>query len=263
LNTDQASGCGLCSNMTSWAALQDSLPVSLSQSDKDKRKELWQKMHVTHSPYLALFEIDAGIQKVLKCDELFDAKPVINRAYMYAREVNPKGPQDKLEYCEFRLLLVYLKGLFNVYQIFKDIDKSNDMVLSLEELERAGPHLAAAGVNMPNPAQLWHELRGTNEEVDVMEFTDWAVRQGMAGPELLEKSLAEDSEELSDKIKCTLKGWSMCDHGLVAVENMRLLLKKLDTGWSEWDLETLLKLGTSEGKINVDTFVDVVMSRPQ
>mmetsp|Transcript_77741 Transcript_77741/g.219864 ORF Transcript_77741/g.219864 Transcript_77741/m.219864 type:complete len:249 (+) Transcript_77741:67-813(+) len=245
--------------MATWETVKAALPIGNTPEDKQQRSELWQKLNVTRSRHLALFELDGGIQKVLQCEELFDAKPVIRRAHAYAREVNPNGPKDKLEFCEFRLLLVFLKGLFEVYQCFSKIDTSKDQEISLDELKEAGPKLADLGVPVSNPEELWKRLKGTNETVDFNEFADWATRQGMAGQELLEE-VKKDDEEMKDQLKEALKGWSLCKDAHIAVADMKALLKKLDANVTEEELQLLMDEDKTEnGTIPVDKFIDSIM----
>ena len=59
----------------------------------------------------------------------FDAKPVIMRAFQAAKGANDKnakkgshGP-DYVERCEFRLLLVYLRLYFELWEMFESIDE--------------------------------------------------------------------------------------------------------------------------------------------
>mmetsp|Transcript_65027 Transcript_65027/g.190235 ORF Transcript_65027/g.190235 Transcript_65027/m.190235 type:complete len:250 (+) Transcript_65027:55-804(+) len=245
--------------MPDWETVKTALPVGKSPEHKQQREELWNSFNVTKSKYLALFEVDAGIQKVLQCQELFDAKPAIQRAYNYAREVNPKGPKDKLEFCEFRLLLVYLRGLFEVYQLFTDLDKSKDFELSLPELEAAGPRMAAAGILVPDAGALWTRLRGTNQAVEFGEFADWATRQGLAGPELLEAETKAD-QELSRRLKALLHSWTRCSEGHVKAEDMKALLHRLHPTCADSSLERLLACGkAADGKVSIDTLIDSII----
>jgi hypothetical protein len=244
--------------MPDWESVKAALPVGLTDEDKARRKELWQGFNVNRSMYLALFEVDAGIQKVLECEELFDAKQAIRRAYKYARTVNPKGPMDKLEYCEFRMLLIYLKGIFEVYQIFTALDKSRDKVLQLDELTAAGPRLKEAGIEVKDPAALFQQLKGTNEEVDFGEFADWAVLQGLAGPELL-KQAREEEMAVGVELKAVLAGWRCCTDGSATVEDMKRLLKRLDPGFSDQDLTILLTPLVKQGAINISDFIDNIL----
>lgn len=259
--------------MPDWEAVKASLPVGKSEEDKEKRKELWQKFNVTNPRSLDLFELDAGIQLVLECEELFEAKEVIRRAYTYAREVNPNGPSEKLEFVEFRLLLVYLKGLFEVHQVFSQIDSgSRDLALSKEELEGAGEKFAALGISVEDPGALWEQLKGTNEVVEFHEFANWATRQGMAGPELLEVELANDAraaqqadEELAQKLKETLKGWSKCSDGMVASTDMGELLKRFLPDLGVTEIQQLLEGGVvgEDGKeVSVDNLIDSIVLSP-
>eukprot|EP00418_Pyrodinium_bahamense_P044517 CAMPEP_0179191238 /NCGR_PEP_ID=MMETSP0796-20121207/94982_1 /TAXON_ID=73915 /ORGANISM="Pyrodinium bahamense, Strain pbaha01" /LENGTH=250 /DNA_ID=CAMNT_0020895453 /DNA_START=56 /DNA_END=809 /DNA_ORIENTATION=+ len=246
--------------MPDWETVKNALPTSKSEEHRKQREELWDQFNITKSKYLALFEVDAGIQKVLQCEELFDAKPAIQRAFQYAREVNPGGPKDKLEFCEFRLLLVYLKGLFEVYQLFVELDKN---ATSSTDLEAAGPRLAAAGIQVPDPAALWRKLRGTNDAVEFGEFADWATRQGLAGPELLELERTNDAkadQELSRRLKALLNGWSRCHSGAVAVDDMKALLRRLHPACANNSLDQLLGCSTDgSGKVRVDSLVDSIV----
>jgi Ca2+-binding EF-hand superfamily protein len=245
--------------MPDWESVKANLPVGTSQEDKERRKALWRSFHVTHSQYLALFEVDAAMSKVLQCQELFDAKPVIRKAYKYARVANPNGPKDKLEFCEFRLLLVYLKGIFDVYQIFMTLDESKDKVLQLEELHKAGPRLEAAGIQVKDPDSLWRQLKGTNEVVDFTEFADWAVQQGLAGPELLEQVHQEESA-VGNELKAVMQKWRCCSEGTATVADLQRLMKKLDPSFPDQELSGLLTPFAVEGRVNLSAFIDDILT---
>lgn len=252
--------------MPDWETVSAGLPTGQSPEDKQKRLALWKAMNVRKSKYLALFELDAGIRDVLQCEELFAAKPAIQRAYNYAREVNPGGPNDKLEFCEFRLCLVYLQGIFGVYRVFNLIDKNQDNVLSLDEIEAAAPHLAAAGLDVPDPAAVWNQLKGTNTTVSFSAFADWATRRGLAGPELLERAETDDVRAFEDKvhsIKSIFNAWHGCACGLLSISDLKAVLKMLNPGWSDGAAERLIAVvGATggNGKISVDAFIDYVMA---
>jgi len=241
-----------------WQSLKDSLPVGLSEDDKRRRVELWRKFNIRNPKSLVLFEVEAGIQKVLGCEELFNAKAVIMRAYNYAREINPKGSPQRIEFCEFRLLLVYLKGFFSVFQVFTAMDKSKDRLLSLEEITAAAPELAAIGVPVNDPEMLWRRLKGTNEFVDFHEFSDWAIREGLAGAELLDRAEALDTEA-AEALSTALRGWDLCRDGAIAVEDLKALLKLVSPAWTDQDGEKLFQMHSLpivDGKIKGDAFVE-------
>jgi len=246
-----------------WQTLKASLPVGLSAEDKQSRKELWAKFSVRKGRYLALFEVDAGIQKVLGCEELFNAKAVIQKAYMYAREVNPAGSPDKVDFSEFRLLLCYVSGLFDVYQIFKTLDQTKDNALDLDELENAKAPLAAAGVRIENPGALWSQLRGTNDYVDFHEFSDWAIRQSLGGQELLEKAEALDQEE-AEALKQQLLAWDLCIDGAITRDDFRAIMHSLDSTWTAANFDNLCTLEgvpIQNDKVLVSEFIDFLCQR--
>mmetsp|Transcript_17735 Transcript_17735/g.41262 ORF Transcript_17735/g.41262 Transcript_17735/m.41262 type:complete len:286 (-) Transcript_17735:120-977(-) len=251
-----------------WEVLKGMLPLGMSAEDKHRRKALWKEFNITGTKHLALFEVDASIKKVLKCEELFDAKPAILKAYTYAREVNPSGPDEKLEFCEFRLLLVYLKGLFEIYQMFMQLDVNHNQVLSFAELEAAIPVLRAKGVLVKDATLLWNELKGKRDDVDFHEFADWAIRHDLGGQDLLEHAEHEDKENAVD-VRTALKGWSKCKEGLISVDDMKALMLTLNNTWTEDEVtlmgKVLAQARTQDslhhdyvgpGKIEVDSFID-------
>jgi hypothetical protein len=60
------------------------VPLGDSEADKKARLNLFKGFDVNCNGYLSLAEIDKGIRDVLDIPELFDAKPVIMRAYKAA-----------------------------------------------------------------------------------------------------------------------------------------------------------------------------------
>eukprot|EP00419_Tripos_fusus_P012629 CAMPEP_0172660900 /NCGR_PEP_ID=MMETSP1074-20121228/4331_1 /TAXON_ID=2916 /ORGANISM="Ceratium fusus, Strain PA161109" /LENGTH=256 /DNA_ID=CAMNT_0013476563 /DNA_START=54 /DNA_END=824 /DNA_ORIENTATION=+ len=254
--------------MPDWATVKRQLPVGKTPEHKARRKELWDQFNVTGTKHLALFEVDAGIQKVLQCEELFDAKPAIRRAFAYAKDINPKGPKDALEFCEFRLLLVFLQNLFDIYELFKEIDGgSRDMELSLPDFQAAWPKLKVKGISVSDPEALWQQLKGDNKVVEFNEFADWATREGLAGPELLEAEKEYEQRanethdaELCGRLKQVLGGWTRCEDGLVSSQDLKALLKKLHAGVEEEALDQLLECAKEGGdKVRINTFVDSIV----
>eukprot|EP00927_Polykrikos_kofoidii_P051556 TRINITY_DN45352_c0_g1_i1.p1 TRINITY_DN45352_c0_g1~~TRINITY_DN45352_c0_g1_i1.p1 ORF type:complete len:264 (-),score=40.78 TRINITY_DN45352_c0_g1_i1:199-990(-) len=260
--------------MADWDYVRDRLPVGKSDEDKKKRKDLWIAFNRNRGggKSLALFELDAGIEKVLNCPELFNAKPVIRRAYHYARAINPEGPVDTLEWGEFRLLLVYLRGLFDVYKLFTTLDTANDKKLSYDELESSMSKLSQTGIQASDPKKVWKELTaGTaNDTVDFGEFADWATRQGLAGPELLEVATSEEKAEVTAELNTVgsvLRKSGMCHHdGLVHASDLAKLLQQLDPTFSDEDVKILLgasslRGGTCGEDLLLDTFIgDLIAS---
>lgn len=60
------------------------IPLGDTPEDNKARLELFKGFDMNCNGYLSLAEIDKGIRDVLEIPELFDAKPVIMRAYKAA-----------------------------------------------------------------------------------------------------------------------------------------------------------------------------------
>lgn len=72
--------------------------------------------------------MDKGVRDVLQCDELFDCKPAINRAFHFSKnksQADDKYGPDYLEFREFRLFLQTLRQYFEYYEAFKRCDKKD------------------------------------------------------------------------------------------------------------------------------------------
>ena len=77
-----------------WSALRAKLPTGKSLKDKATRKELFNAIDGNGNGYLSLAEVDNGVRDVLKCPEIFEAKPAINRAFHAAKNVVPTQRED-------------------------------------------------------------------------------------------------------------------------------------------------------------------------
>lgn len=245
-----------------WETVKIALPVTLSPKDKARRVELWKKFNHRGAKHIALAEVDRACLKALGCEALFNAKPVIAKAFNYAREINPEGSSDKLDFSEFRLLLCYLKGLFEIYQVFQKADASKDMMLTLPELQGAKDALNSVGVKVEDPGALFDKLKGTDEQVSFHEFSDWAIRQNMGGTELLEQGEVLD-KELMARLKQQLKGWEYCTDGKIGKEDFKDILFVLDERWTMARFEELCQLEGApvEGEeLEVDAFVEFLLS---
>jgi hypothetical protein len=65
-----------------WEEISAKLPVKKKDpEEKAARKKMWNQFDNNGNGYASLAEIDKGIRDVLACDDLFDAKPAIMRAF--------------------------------------------------------------------------------------------------------------------------------------------------------------------------------------
>ena len=116
-----------------WGAIAAKLPVKKHDIDHIKaRQKLWKSMDINNNGFLSLAEVDKGIRDALKIDNFFNTKPVIMRAFEFAKSYcpakgkNKKYGDDYVEKKEFRVLLVALRQRFEFHEAFKRIDFNND-----------------------------------------------------------------------------------------------------------------------------------------
>jgi len=147
---------------------------------------MWDSFDTNNTGHLSLEEVDRGIREVLQCDYIFDAKPVITRAFVASQHyggVDHGANSDFVEQKEFRVLLMYLYLYFQIYEQFEMMDPNHDRRLTLDEFAMALPLLEDWGVSIPDD-----EIEDTFRLIDrnrkgmilLEEFCDWALLHHMA-----------------------------------------------------------------------------------
>jgi Ca2+-binding EF-hand superfamily protein len=167
-----------------WVAMRQKLPMEKTPEQQKKRLELYRQFDPNNNGYLSLAEVDKGCRDVLGLHDMFDAKPVIMRAFQAAKGANnAKGQkggkgQDYIEKCEFRLLFVYLRQYFEVWQMFDEVDSSDDRRVTLEEFKAALPKIERWGVKVSNPEAEFKAIDKNGGGVVLFdEFADWALKK--------------------------------------------------------------------------------------
>jgi hypothetical protein len=95
-----------------WEQLRKKLPWKRTEHDKSLRIKQWNSMDVNGNGFLSLAEVDKGMRDVIKLPVLFDAKPVLMRAFQAAKnkvKSQSKHGADFIEKSEYRFLLKYLR----------------------------------------------------------------------------------------------------------------------------------------------------------
>ena len=166
-----------------WEQLREKLPMEKTAEQKARRKEMFESFDPNGNGYCSLAEIDKGLDEV-GLHEIFDCKPVVMRAYTAAKSIGSRrdgsGSADFIEFREFRLLLVYLRRYFELWQMFDDVDKGNDRRISLEEFTSVVPRFEEWGLKLEDPAAEFEAI-DTNGGGQILfdEFSEWAIRKGL------------------------------------------------------------------------------------
>lgn len=175
-----------------WAKIRARLPVERTPEQKHKRFEMFKQFDPNGNGYLSLAEVDKGVRDILQVEEIFDAKPVMIRAFNAAKGANnahiSKGHNahgaDYIEVSEFRLLLVYLHKYLELWEMFEALDTSKDRRVSLTEFKAAVPKIQSWGVKIPDPAAAFKEIDANGGgEILFDEFSDWALKKHLDLPE--------------------------------------------------------------------------------
>ena len=169
-----------------WPKIRARMPMEKDEASKNKRKELFKQFDPNGNGYLSLAEVDKGVRDVLNLHELFDVKPVVMRAFQAAKNANSKknkknshGP-DFVEFCEFRLLLVYLRMYLEMWEMFDQVDTSDDGRVSKEEFKQAIPLIERWGVKIEDPEATFAKIDADGGGMLLFsEFASWAIEQGL------------------------------------------------------------------------------------
>jgi len=168
--------------MPDFAAIRAKLPTELNAEQKAKRHEMFKAFDPNGNGYLSLAEVDKGVRDVLDIEDIFDAKPVIMRAFQSARMVaNRKGKahgNDWIVFSEFRMFLVYLEKYFEIWEIFEALDVNRERRINLQEFKDALPKLNHWGLEVGDPEEEFKKI-DTNGGGEVLfdEFSHWALEK--------------------------------------------------------------------------------------
>jgi Ca2+-binding EF-hand superfamily protein len=175
----------MTSKTIDWDGIREKLPMEKTPEQKSKREELFTLFDPNGNGILSLAEVDRGCRDVLGLYEMFDCKKVIMRAFQAAKGVNdakctsPLG-RDTIERCEFRLVLLYLRQYFGVWQMFDGIDSGADHRIDLDEFKAALPKVEAWGFKVGDP-EAEFKIIDANQGGQLLfdEFADWAIKKGL------------------------------------------------------------------------------------
>jgi Ca2+-binding EF-hand superfamily protein len=162
-----------------WKELNAKLPCKMTPESVEARKKLWRRIDNNGNGYLSLAEVDKGIRDDCHLDKLFNAKPVLMRAFTAAKnkgKAKSKYSDDYVEFHEFRYLLIYLRQYAEYFVMFNRIDQGNDKKVNLAEFKLALPQLKEWGVVVENAEATFGEIDANGGgEILFEEFVNWAI----------------------------------------------------------------------------------------
>eukprot|EP00746_Dinoflagellata_sp_MGD_P151478 gnl/MRDRNA2_/MRDRNA2_83069_c0_seq1.p1 gnl/MRDRNA2_/MRDRNA2_83069_c0~~gnl/MRDRNA2_/MRDRNA2_83069_c0_seq1.p1 ORF type:complete len:2124 (-),score=461.30 gnl/MRDRNA2_/MRDRNA2_83069_c0_seq1:152-6523(-) len=166
-----------------WSTIHLKLPHQRTTEARQQRRHLFREFDVNGNGYLSLAEVDKGVRDVLELDELFDAKPVIMRAFQAAKNSVPADDIDSpaadyIQKMEFRILLQFLSHFFELWDLFGIIDTSHNRKLNLQEFTNILPKLGEWGIIVArgNERMVFNQIdRNHGGQVLFAEFCEWAI----------------------------------------------------------------------------------------
>lgn len=144
-----------------WKSLKEKLPWRNNPDDKSKRDKYWSGFDVNGNGYLSLAEIDKGMADIVQIPVLFEAKPVLMRAYMAAKAISKAKSSHNDDYItkgeEFRYLFKYLRQYYEFFVAFKLIDNGQDQRVDKKEFLQATELLERWGIDTSDMDYHWKQ----------------------------------------------------------------------------------------------------------
>jgi len=162
-----------------WAEIDGKLPCAQTPEDQGKRMELFKQFDPNGNGLLSLAEVDKGCRDVIGLHDVFDAKPVIMRAFQSAKaagkEHSKNANPDYVTHQEFRLLLSYLHQYLELWRMFTEIENPNEHRISVVSFKAAWPKVSAWGVSGSAEVAFREIDKNGGGEVLFQEFAEWAL----------------------------------------------------------------------------------------
>ena len=253
-DAEATGGCGVGAGMAATSleagfvnsAVQrfmDTVPVDPGEPGRTLRLQMFDDIDLNGNGYLSLAEVDKGIRDVLQCDELFNAKPAIMRAFQAAKGAAKTGSKlgaDFVERAEFRLLLVYLKRYFELFLMFEVLDTGHDRRVGLEEFSKAVNQLERRwGMVIADSTTAFTEIdRDGGGQILFDEFCDWAIEQNIVH-DIKWVSEANNvisqlsGHILSGQLGCFERFWRLPRVSLGGLQGLR---GSLGGAWGPWEV---------------------------
>lgn len=132
--------------------------------------------------YLSLAEVDKGMRDAVQLPALFEAKPVLMRAFMAAKTVVKSKTSHGDDYItkgeEFRYLFKFLRQYYEFFLAFNKVDAGQDQRVDKSEFGQAAPILKKWGIDTTNMDQQWKEADVDGKgQVLFIEFVHWAFNK--------------------------------------------------------------------------------------
>jgi hypothetical protein len=114
---------------------------------------------------------------------LFNAKPVLIRAFNAAKAVSKSKSEygdDYVERREYRVLLKYLRMYYEYWVAFDLIDIDGDRRITFKEFKHAESLLKRWGIDMSNPKAQWKKCDADGYgKILFDEFCNWAIKSSL------------------------------------------------------------------------------------
>lgn len=171
------------------------LPTDTTESGKKERLKLWNKINEYGNGYVSYKRLDTQLCKYLNMPFSIREKGPIRLAFnascnRYAKK-GAKLQDNLLEWMEFRIFLVYVRQYFEYYVLFKQIDKSDDQKIQLDEFKNAIDMLKKNKVEIKDPEKEFKAIdKDGSGEISFVEFCKYAIEKSLS----LEDDSFDDDE---------------------------------------------------------------------
>ena len=160
-----------------WVRVESMLPVGDDQVAKDARRVLFEQLDTDGDKRISFEELKKGMQKVFDTLEVKNGEPILRRAFDISRNISKKKGEDTIEFVEFSYMLLYIFVMLRLIATFREFDVDKNRVITLDEFKKNFHILEKFLWAFHDPEKTFHDASKGKDEIDIDDFTEWAVRQ--------------------------------------------------------------------------------------
>lgn len=161
----------------------EKIPWKKDAENKAKRQDMFKLFDPNGNGILSLAELDKAMRDVLVCDELFDCKPAIMRAFQIANKKSKKEATNVdlskyVTFSEFRFFLVALRMYMEYWVAFKRVDDNDDRKIDLGEFKANFGVIGKWVEGLGDAEATFAEIDANGQGAILFdEFSSWAIEK--------------------------------------------------------------------------------------
>mmetsp|Transcript_8442 Transcript_8442/g.13499 ORF Transcript_8442/g.13499 Transcript_8442/m.13499 type:complete len:323 (-) Transcript_8442:43-1011(-) len=174
-----------------WDNMSYRLPTEKDKQSYIDRTALLKFLDRDNTGRIPIDQMKIGLSRIVSMPGMDDPEHILDEVCSLAQRAVadlmlqgvPRNSEDILAK-EFRVFLMFLQGYLDLWEIFYDIDRLHDEMITLEEFATSAMKLREWGLKDPalnkNPEHIFNQIDEDGSGfISFGEFADYCVRKGM------------------------------------------------------------------------------------